>query len=629
MRWLFGAAVVIAACGVTLDAELPPRHVPAFSLEQITQVRTYGQWAIAPDGTRVAYAVSGFYFGFPVVPRFGEDNNIRVVSVDTGEIVQVTTGPIAKTSPVFSPRGDRLAFESEGDIWSAELASGAVKRLTFNAAADRSPTWSPDGKQIAFVSNRSGHTAIWVMPSSGERDGVRALTTGTENEDEPQWSPDARSVAFTAKRSDEHYYASGIYVVDVSGGAATRLTAKDTTDNFTPRWSRDGRRLAFLSDRSGFVHVWVMNADGSGARDYDTGPRETMSPHWQVAPMWSPDGTRILVSANRQGSFDLVTISVDEGRVDTIATGPGKYHEVGWGRDKALLYAYENAWSPPALYVKASPTGAPRRLTQSSYASFRPDAFAEAKRVTAAARDGLTLSGFLVMPSVRQPGERFPAIVVLHPNSYGQFYDDWNPFFHYLAQSGYVLLLLDQRGSSGYGRGFRNAAVGAWGTKTFDDVLVGAEFVKSQPFVDASRVGVMGLSFGGYQSLLAATKTPGTFRAVVDLMGPTDRRPPFSNRNSVFHIGATPQENPALYDRVSPLTSVKDLRDPLLIIHSDQDRNVAPAQTSVLVDELQRQGKPYELRIYRDEAHGLADPAHQLDSYRLILGFFDRHLKGH
>ena len=155
-----------------------------------------------------------------------------------------------------------------------------------------------------------------------------------------------------------------------------------------------------------------------------------------------------------------------------------------------------------------------------------------------------------------------------------------------------------------------------------------AAFVRAQAFVDPDRVGVMGLSFGGYQALLALTKTPQLFQAGVDLMGPTDRRPPFASRNGTFHIGASPVQDPALYERVSPITSVKDLRAPLLVLHSDRDRNVPPQHTYNLLDELVRQNKPFDAQIYPGEAHGLADPAHQLDSYQRIVAFFDRCLRG-
>jgi dipeptidyl aminopeptidase/acylaminoacyl peptidase len=368
-----------------------------------------------------------------------------------------------------------------------------------------------------------------------------------------------------------------------------------------------------------------MNADGSAPRHFDSGPHDSASPHFDVTPIWSSDGQKILITRNTAGRFDLAVLSVAEGSVTVLRTGPGQYHEVGWRHDGQPVYVYENAWSPPDIYVGAA-DAAVRQLTFSSHVTFRESHAARVERVRFASTGGLEIPGFVLTPRELASGTRLPAIVALHPNGDGQFYDHWNPYFHYLAQSGYALLLVDQRGSSGYGREFRKAQIGNWGTGTFDDVKAAAGFVKSLPYVDPRRVGVMGLSFGGYQTLLALTKTPDLFTAGVDLMGPTDRRGRKGDRYRELQIGAREEDDPDLYERISPITSISALDVPLLIIHSDQDRNVAPEETYRLIDELQRQRKPFESVIYPGEAHGLADPSHQLDSYHRMLKFFDRWL---
>ncbi len=608
------------------------RFAPRFTLEQSTETRTLGQFTISPDGGKVAYTITGYYFGFPLIPRFGEDNNIRVVFLASGEIRQVTSGSSPKTNPVFSPSGEQIAFEAEGDIWIATVATGEVKRVTGHLAADRSPTWSPDGRHLAFVSNRAGRsgarTDLWIASAEGESRELLRLTDDDAVEQDPQWSPDGGLVAFTARHRDDHFYASGIFRVPATGGRVDRLTPPDDTTNFAPRFSPGGESLAFLSDRSGFVHVWTMGPDGENPREFDTGAHDSVSPHFAVAPVWSPDGKHILVSFNREGSFDLAALDVGTGQVETVATGGGQFHEVGWTPDGNLVYAHENVWSPPDLYVRSRQGIEARQITFSSHAAFREEHFADVRRIAVESFDGMKLGGFLLTPKGSRPGERLPGIVNIHTNSYGQFYDHWNPFFHYLVQSGYVMVMVDQRGSAGYGRAFREAAIGAWGTKTLEDVKAAAAFIKALPSVDPERVGAMGLSHGGYLTLLSLTKAPELFRAGVDLMGPTDRRTAFLNQNRRLHIGegATEEENRELYDRVSPITSVEDLMAPLLILHSDRDRNVSPAQTFALVNELERHHKPHELVIYPNEAHGLADPEHQRDSYRRIVGFFHRHL---
>ncbi len=625
MRLLF----TLVAFGLFTTAALPAGtglYQPAFSLEQITQVRTLGHFNLSPDGRQVAFTIAGYYFGFPVVPRFGEENNLRVLDLQTGEQRQVTSGPIQKVNPVFSPDGRRVAFESEDDIWVVTLADGRARRLTTDPSSDRSPSWSPDGRRLAFVSNRGGRADMWIASEEGERHGLTRLTDGPLAPADPQWSPDGLSVVFSAKHPTEHYYAQGIYTVPAGGGEVRRLTPPDDSDNFSARWSPDGTSLAFLSDRAGFVHVWTMAPDGADARQHGTGSRDAMSPHWQVAPRWSQNGTRLLVSVNTLGSYDLVAYDVREAAERLIRGGGGQFHAIGWTPDGDVVYVHESPSVPPDLHIGRPEESVGRQLTFSSQAAFRPEHFAEAQRVRFRAADGFDVPAVLLTPRNADPAERLPAIVNLHTNSYGQFYDHWNPFFHYLVQSGFVMLQVDQRGSSGYGRAFRDAGIGAWGTKTQLDVQAAAAFLRAQPFVDSERVGVMGLSFGGYQTLLALTKTPGLFQAGIDLMGVADRRTPFANRNGAFHIGATEQEAPELYQRVSPITSVDAMTAPLLVIHSDEDRNVPIQQTLHLADELERQKKPHDVLIYRGEAHGLADPAHQLDSYRRMLTFLQRYL---
>ena len=619
-----GACALAAVSPRPVAGNGPVRFKPAFTLEQAVAVRTIGPVAVSPDGRVAAFSLAGHYFGFPVVPRFGGDNNLRVVSLDTGEIRWATSGPFQKTGAVFSPGSDRLAFESEGDIWIVRLRDGQATRVTVNGAQDRAATWSPDGRRLAFVSNRGGRSEIWTTSAEGERHGLVRLTSDGMTKDDPQWSPDGGTVVYAAKGPLD-FYSQGVFTVPAAGGAPRRLTPEDEFDHSRARWSPDGRRLAFLSDRSGYMNVWVMAMDGSAPRHLDSGPHDSTSPHFDVTPVWSRAGREILVSFNREGRYDLAVIPVESGRARVVRSGPGQYHEAGWRHDGAIVYTYENAWAPPDLFV-GDAGGAARQLTFSSHITFREEHTAKIERVRFTSTDGLAIPGFVLTPRELRAGERRPAIVALHPNGYGQFYDHWNPFFHYLAQSGYVLVLVDQRGSSGYGRAFRKAQIGNWGTGTFEDVKAAAAFVKSLPYVGPERVGVMGLSFGGYQTLLALMMTPDLFTAGIDLMGPTDRRGRRGDKYRELQIGAKEEDDPALYERVSPITAVSRLRAPLLIIHSDADRNVAPEDTYRLVDELERHGKPFDVVMYPGEAHGLADPDHQLDSYRRMLGFFDRWL---
>ncbi len=166
---LFLAAGVLVRA---TDAADRPRFRPGYTLEQATQVRTLGQFDVSADGTQAVGTVVGYYFGFPVIPRFGEANNLQWISLTTGEQRRLTSGPMANTQPRFAPAGDRVAFEAEGDVWVVTIATGAVRRVTIDLASDRDAAWSPDGRQLAFVSTRGGQTDLWAATVDGERHGL-------------------------------------------------------------------------------------------------------------------------------------------------------------------------------------------------------------------------------------------------------------------------------------------------------------------------------------------------------------------------------------------------------------------------------------------------------------------------
>ncbi len=621
------------------------RFQPKFTLEQITQTKTIHEFAISADGTKVAFTYGGYD-----IQRFGEDNNIWMVSVHTGEIRKMTSGLYPKTNPRFSPSGDKIAYEADGDIWIVEVATGEVNRLTVSPASDRDPVWSPDGKQIAFISNRSdrygelgGMTDIWIksvdkLQEKGRRIGLRRLTESREPARELQWSPDGSTIVFVVpvrydpkNPGDTYRYASGIFSVSAAGGPVTRLTPEGTFDNHSPRWSPDGKKIAFVSYRSGYLHIWTINPDGTQPREFDIGPYDLPWSTGMINPSWSRDGKQILVSVNRGGRFDLDIIDVETGRNRTVCeaaqSGGGQYHEIGWGPNGELVYSYQNAWSPPDLYIRAAGSPKTRQLTFSSHAAFRKDHFAEVRPVSFESFDGLKLEGFLLTPQGLQKGDRLPAVMYIHGGTYGQNCDEWMPFYHYMAQSGYVVLLANQRGSAGRGRAFREALIGAYDKEFLEDLKAMASFLKSKPYVDPDNIAVMGKSHGAYRAMFLMTRAPGVAAAGISLMGHSDRRTPYLNAGGRAHIIVSEEEDPDLYERLSPVTMVDKLEGPVFIIHTDRDRNVPPAISYNFVQELERLEKEYESAFYPDEAHGLADPAHKLDCYKRIMNFLDRHLK--
>ena len=373
-----------------------------------------------------------------------------------------------------------------------------------------------------------------------------------------------------------------------------------------------------------------MNADGSGTRqlmdlaqDQDFSHNEYLQ---TKGIFWSPDGTRILCFAIREGSIDLHLVHVADGRSERLSAADGQHLPVGWIDDRRFAFSFESHNTPPDLYVQAVGEPPDRIVTHARRAVYRKDHFERMKRVDLKAADGLPLAGYLHEPSWAEPDQKLPALVFCHTYCPGQNYDEWNPIFSYLVESGYVLLRLDHRGSSGYGRAFLEAAVGEHGRKVPEDVAQGARFLMKHPQVDPGRIGVVGYSYGGSLVNFALAKYPDMFRAGVSVFGTVDRRGQ-RRRSWAYYMGGPEEEVPQAYVEASPITYVDQIRGPVLLLGGKEDVIVDTTQTYRYVEALRRAGKYYELVMYPRERHGLRVRDHQLDSYRHTMRFLNRFLQ--
>ena len=631
-----------AAEAHTQSPFLPQRTgewVPTFSIAQAIYTPIPGQFSLSRDGQFAVFGKTGRYFGHPVAPDFGPGNNLELVRIATGERTTMTAGDHDKSNPRFSPDGLHVAYESDGAIWSVDVGTGEMKRLTLSPSSDRAPAWSPDGTQIAFISGRRGGstdrtgTRVWVMSAEGEMEGIRVLTENSLGYSDLQWSPDGRWLLATASEPGDHIYSNAIFRVDVETGETRRLTPNDGYYYQHGRWSPDGTTVALLSDRQGYLNIWLMAPDGQELRPLTPSPEEQYWSHRDYlneTPVWSPDGTRLLYLSIREGNCDLWMVEVQGGDSTRLSTDDGCHHPVGWVRDDAVAFVAENYFTPPDLHVHDLESADTRKVTHSSHASWREAAFGRLERVSFESADGLQISGYLLAPEGLEERESgtLPGIVMLHTYNPGQFYHWFDPIFNYIVASGYTMLKVDQRGSVGYGRDFSLMSIGEWGGGQVDDVTAGAEFLASQPFVDSDRIGVMGYSFGGFQTYWSLIRTPELYRAGVSLFGPADRRNrPQPSAGWELQIGAPEREAPEMWEAVSPAAHASAIQAPVLMIGGQNDRIVHVGQTYTMAAELERAGKQFELVMYPDEEHGLDQLDHQLDSVRRVIDFFDRFLK--
>jgi dipeptidyl aminopeptidase/acylaminoacyl peptidase len=244
--------------------------------------------------------------------------------------------------------------------------------------------------------------------------------------------------------------------------------------------------------------------------------------------------------------------------------------------------------------------------------------------------DGLYIHGFLFKPPGFTPTGKYPALVQVHGGGHNLIMNGFNPVEQFLAQQGYVVLAINYRGSSGYGRRFQDLAIGDWGGKQALDAAAAGEFLKQQPFSNG-KVGIYGGSYGGITTLAAITQSPDTFAAAVPMRGIYDFATAWEEADRVGKIfiqrghRGTPAQNPAAYARSSSLARVDRIRTPVLVMHGGRDVRAPARQHVLLVNALRKHGKLFEEAVYADEAHGFSRKS-QMDMYGRLLAWFDKYL---
>ena len=603
---------------------------------------------------------------------FPRDGDLWMVVATGGTPHPVWTTSPPETDITLSPDGVRVAFArasgSGHDLFVRSLATGAEIRLAHDDAGIGAIAWSPDGLHIAYSAGArlirhdeapeySGAKIIYtiterragelhVIPSSGGNPVSLHVPLGFEA---ARWL-DKTHLVFDRQSPD--YKRRTISVVDVQDGAA-RPVHEDVEDQF---WSMpgnaggagqpspDGKWIAFLSDLDGWDHLYVVPAAGGKAVQLTEGPFEV----WR--PQWSHDSRKIAFDASepnrpgdrRVGLIDL-TAGAEHATVTYLTSGRGTNIAPVWSPgDRRMVYQHTDPHTSADLAVIDAKAGStPTRLSDSMPEGINRDALVEPEYVHFPGADGQQVPGWLFVPKNLDRTKKHAAIVWIHGDGINQNYDGWhvqrnyavyNSFHQYLLQKGYVVFAPDYRGSIGYGRAWRNGVYMDVGGKDAKDAWMAGNYLKTLPYVDPDRIGVWGLSYGGFFTLIAVTDQPTLFRAAVDVAGVVDYAmyytDPYHGGWTVSRIG-TPEENPRVYAQASPILHMDRLRRPLLILHGTADVNVPYLESVRLIDQLLKLGKGnlMSFMVYPGEFHYFTR-AHVLrDAWQRVDNFFDSNLE--
>ena len=639
--------------------ELRPASSDPLTIERANSFDPAREFRLHPRDRSVAYTAES-----------GGVRQIFVMSLRSGGAIQVTSSEKAISDPQWSPDGRRLAFVRDGAIWVVDADGSRLVKVTAHPAGHSRPRWSPDGRRLAFLSRRRGWSQVWWIDAPIPRRGRPAahpkppepipLTPAGLDVDEFDWSRDGARIAVAGQRED-HGWWSAVSVFELADGAERRIPAGSAWE-CGPRWVPDGS-LLILSDADGWFQV-IRVAPGLEERSQLTaGLRE----HGETGGAYgylslpSPDGLSFVHPEIHDGVIDLIVAGLDaappkrgRGRPPkhprpalaaspgvAVNPWPGLWRAVDWTSDGAWVAAVgesegqsQDLWLLPVPDV-APARSRPRRLTESLPAVLRPSRTVEAERVGFKARDGLRIEGNLFRPPTatgKRGGKRVPTIVYLHGGPTGQSYRAWLPFKQILVHEGFAVLDVDFRGSSGYGRQFRQANVDEWGRADVQDCIDGARWAAAQAWSNGDLV-VYGGSYGGYLALCAVVEEPGLWRAGVDLYGDSEIAETYRHGDRLGRLdlhrmmGDPDDPTRALsFRRGSPVYRADRIEAPLLILHGRKDKRVVPLMTERMVEALTIEDKLHEVHWYDDEGHGWERRENRRDAWTRILAFLRLHV---
>jgi dipeptidyl aminopeptidase/acylaminoacyl peptidase len=396
----------------------------------------------------------------------------------------------------------------------------------------------------------------------------------------------------------------------------------------------DNKRVWFLSERDGWMHLYTLDVSQDGGR-----PTQLTDGRWEITSAeLARDGRQFYITSteNHPGERHLYTVPVDGGARTKITSMTGSHDATVSPDESTLGLVYSYSTKPPEVYVMANRPGAQaRQITTTPTEQWRAFKWIDPKVITFKARDGVDVYARLFTPEMlgarRDPSH--PAVVFVHGAGYLQnAHKYWSTYFreymfhNLLASRGYVVLDVDYRASSGYGRDWRTAIYRHMGGKDLEDIVDGAKYLVDHEKVDARRIGVYGGSYGGFITLMAMFTTPDVFAAGAALRPVTDWA--HYNHGYTSNILNIPQKDADAYRKSSPIYFAEGLKGALLICHGMVDVNVHFQDSVRLAQRLiELRKENWELAAYPVEDHGFTEETSWADEYKRILKLFEENLR--
>lgn len=626
---------------------------------------------ISPDGNWVAFVVSTMD-----LEEDKRGSRIWMVPAGGGEAVPMSAKGSSASRPRWSPDGKYLSFlsarnEDKTQVWTLFRKGGDAVQLTEVAQRVRSYDWSPDGlkllltlrdpkpgeseddnsegkertpepwvidrvqfKQdyIGYLDHRRAHLYVFDI----ETKKTTQITSGDFDDSQPVWSPDGKSVAFVSNRTDEpdKNYNTDIWVVAADDPAQEKTPLQVTKNpgaDSSPAWSPDGKSIAYISvtDTDALVYATPHLAVVSSLGGKPNVLTEKLDRHMSN-PRFSADGKSIFFVLEDSGELQLARIPAVGGTVDRLIAGSQIVSRFEIGKDGTIAALVTGPHLPPEVFVYSS--GGLKQLSRVNEKLLSEVQLGSVEEFRFKSKDGTEIEAFVVKPPAFDPGYRYPALLRIHGGPVSQYDHGFNFQAQLFAANGYVVVLPNPRGSSGYGQNFSLDIWRSWGEKDYEDVMASVDYVVEQGFADPDRLGVGGWSYGGLMTNNVIVKT-GRFKAAISGAGSSLYVSNYGHdhyqRWWVQELGVPwNKENREIWDKLSPFNYVENVTTPTLIVGGEKDWNVPILNSEQLYQALKRLGRTTQLVVYPNESHGIQTPSYIKDLYERYLNWYGRYVKG-
>jgi dipeptidyl aminopeptidase/acylaminoacyl peptidase len=631
---------------------------------------------VSPDGRTVAFTVQSIDVAANKKPK-----QIWVVPLLGGAPQQLTRDGETNERARWSPDGKSIAFISDrggsSQIWTMNPDGTVAHQVTSLSTEADGVIYSPDGKNMLFTSlvfpecsddacnkqkleaEKSSkvqariyenllyrHWTKWqtrrrshlmVVPAIGGA--AKDLTPG-ESRDVPPFSlggqddydisPDGKEVCYSMNADAVPAVSTNadLYVVSVEGGPSKKITLNPGADS-NPLYSPDGKYIGYRAQhRAGYESDrWRLQV-----LERATGKVTNLTENidrWISGFIWAPDSSKLFFTSEDRGRQPIEYLPVTGGGIRTAVSGDNHLDEMQLTRNgEYIVYTMQSGSQPPAIFRGAAAGGPPVALTHLNDGELALHQLTPLEDFSVEGAEKAQVQSFMVKPPNFDPRRKYPVLMLIHGGPQGAWGQSWSYRWNaqVFAAAGYLVVMPNPRGSTGYGQRFIDEINGDWGGRAFDDIMAAADHMATVPYADMAHMALAGASYGGYMAdwVLGHTQR---FKAIVSHAGVFDLRSMFGGTEELWfplwEFQGAPWNNPEMYERWSPSYFVKDFHTPTLVIHGELDFRVPYTQGLQLFTSLQLQKVPSKLLIFPDEGHWILKPQNSVLWYKTVIDWID------